>query len=174
MSDYSSSATKGSSVAAISTAASPPVVAQPNVLSDAKAGSKASEAVTPQAAPPVPDGHIEQKLEYRDQDGKILNESQVKELEGKVSFSTRYETRTRYLDAQGNEVDQVVKVEEENKAPHQPEVEKVPGTKGSPEAQASEAPAIVSPKGAEKADEGKKEPRPASEAQGATASDAAK
>ena len=126
--------------------------------------------------PPPQDGHIEQKLEYRDQDGNILNEEQVKELEGKVSFSTRYETRTRYLDAQGNEVDQVVKVEEENKAPHQPEVGKVPGTKEIPEGQASDAPASVSPKGAEKAeDEGKKkEPRPASEPKAATASDAAK
>jgi dolichyl-phosphate-mannose-protein mannosyltransferase len=36
----------------------------------------------------------EEKIEYRDEAGNILNEEQVKELEGKVSFSTRYETRT--------------------------------------------------------------------------------
>jgi len=46
----------------------------------------------------------EEKIEYRDEAGNILNEEQVKELEGKVSFSTRYETRTRLVDANGNEV----------------------------------------------------------------------
>lgn len=34
----------------------------------------------------------------------MLNEEQVKALEGKVEFKTRYETRTRVVDAQGNEV----------------------------------------------------------------------
>lgn len=45
-------------------------------------------------------------MEYRDQDGNILNEEQVKELQGKVEFKTRYETRTRVVDANGNEVPQ--------------------------------------------------------------------
>lgn len=44
----------------------------------------------------------EEKIEYRDQDGNLLDPEQVKSLEGKVSFQTRYETRTRMVDAQGN------------------------------------------------------------------------
>ena len=58
--------------------------------------------------PPIPAGHSiisrEEKVEYRDQDGKLLNDEEVKALEGKVSFKTRYETRTRLVDAQGNEI----------------------------------------------------------------------
>lgn len=46
----------------------------------------------------------EEKVEYRDEDGNLLNDEQVRELEGKVSFSTRYETRTRLVDEFGNEV----------------------------------------------------------------------
>lgn len=48
--------------------------------------------------------HTEERIEYRDQDGNLLDEEQVKALEGKVEFKTRYETRTRLIDAQGNEV----------------------------------------------------------------------
>jgi dolichyl-phosphate-mannose-protein mannosyltransferase len=48
--------------------------------------------------------HTEERVEYRDQDGNLLNEEQVRALEGKVEFKTRYETRTRVVDAQGNEV----------------------------------------------------------------------
>ena len=48
----------------------------------------------------------EEKVEYRDQDGNLLDPEQVKALEGKVSFKTRYETRTRLVDAQGNEIAQ--------------------------------------------------------------------
>ncbi|KAK4555376.1 Dolichyl-phosphate-mannose--protein mannosyltransferase 1 [Recurvomyces mirabilis] len=47
---------------------------------------------------------VEEKVEYRDDQGNLLDEEQVKALEGKVSFSTRYETRTRMVDAQGNEI----------------------------------------------------------------------
>ena len=50
----------------------------------------------------------EEQVEYRDEDGNILNEEEVKALEGKVSFSTRYETRTRLVDADGNEVEGVL------------------------------------------------------------------
>ncbi|RKF79055.1 Dolichyl-phosphate-mannose--protein mannosyltransferase 1 [Golovinomyces cichoracearum] len=46
----------------------------------------------------------EQKVEYRDQDGQILNEEQVKYLRGKVNFKTRYETKTRLVNSQGIEV----------------------------------------------------------------------
>jgi dolichyl-phosphate-mannose-protein mannosyltransferase len=48
--------------------------------------------------------HTEERIEYRDQDGNLLNEEQVKALEGKVEFKTRYETRTRLVDAEGNEI----------------------------------------------------------------------
>lgn len=46
----------------------------------------------------------EEKIEYRDQDGNLLDEEQVKALEGKVEFKTRYETRTRVIDAEGHEI----------------------------------------------------------------------
>lgn len=67
--------------------------------------------VTPQANPdyqipvgvPGP-GHTIEKVEYHDKDGNPLDEEQVKAMAGKVSFSTRYETRTRHLDANGNEL----------------------------------------------------------------------
>lgn len=56
---------------------------------------------------PVPPGQRlvkrEERIEYRDQDGNVLNEEQVKALEGKVEFKTRYETRTRMVDADGHE-----------------------------------------------------------------------
>mgnify|MGYP000988154100 CR=1 FL=1 len=64
-----------------------------------------STIVTPQ-----PQGHHvvsqEERIEYRDQDGNILNEEQVISLqkEGKVSFQTRYETRTRLINAGGREL----------------------------------------------------------------------
>lgn len=57
---------------------------------------------------PIPPGQRllkrEERIEYRDQNGNILNEEQVKSLEGKVEFKTRYETRTRILDSDGNEL----------------------------------------------------------------------
>ncbi|KAH0607434.1 uncharacterized protein H6S33_002468 [Morchella sextelata] len=46
----------------------------------------------------------EERIEYRDQDGNLLDEEQVKALEGKVEFHTRYETRIRLLDEFGNEI----------------------------------------------------------------------
>ncbi|WPH01498.1 dolichyl-phosphate-mannose--protein mannosyltransferase 1 [Acrodontium crateriforme] len=61
--------------------------------------------VTPKAPVINADGSItEEKVEYRDENGVLLNEEQVKALEGKVSFSTRYETRTRLVDEYGNEI----------------------------------------------------------------------
>lgn len=59
-------------------------------------------------APPVVAGQKvldqEEHVEYRDQDGNLLDIEQVKALEGKVEFKTRYETRTRLVDEAGNEV----------------------------------------------------------------------
>jgi dolichyl-phosphate-mannose-protein mannosyltransferase len=59
--------------------------------------------VTPQQ-PGNFEGVTEEKIEYRDEDGNLLNDEQVAALEGKVSFQTRYETRTRLVDEAGNEV----------------------------------------------------------------------
>ncbi|KAJ2906029.1 Dolichyl-phosphate-mannose--protein mannosyltransferase 1 [Zalerion maritima] len=57
---------------------------------------------------PLPDNQKllkrEERVEYRDQDGNVLDPELVKELEGKVEFKTRYETRTRVVDAFGNEI----------------------------------------------------------------------
>ena len=64
----------------------------------------------------------EEKVEYRDQDGNILDPEQVKSLEGKVSFKTRYETRTRLVDAQGNEI---IQPDDAGVAPPHPDVEGV-------------------------------------------------
>lgn len=47
---------------------------------------------------------VEEKVEYRDEAGNLLDPAQVQALEGKVSFSTRYETRTRLVDQDGNEI----------------------------------------------------------------------
>lgn len=111
----------------------------------------------------------EERIEYRDEDGNLLDEEQVKELEGKVSFSTRYETRTRVVDADGNEIYEGAGV-----APPHPDAEgRNPETVEKGEAEANEQPPTVGAaddiqkeKSAEKDDKGN--PRPASEAKKAT------
>lgn len=66
---------------------------------------------------PVGDSITEEKIEYRDENGRLLEEEEVKALEGKVSFSTRYETRTRLVDEAGNKLyEAVVGVNEGNDA----------------------------------------------------------
>lgn len=79
---------------------------------------------------PIPPGQRlvkrEERIEYRDQDGNTLNEEQVKGLEGKVEFKTRYETRTRMLNDAGEEVEDVVDADVLAKAgvaPPHPDVE---------------------------------------------------
>lgn len=63
----------------------------------------------------------EERVEYRDQDGNILDPEQVESLRGKVEFKTRYETRTRLVDEAGNEIaDESAPV-----APPHPDVEGV-------------------------------------------------
>jgi dolichyl-phosphate-mannose-protein mannosyltransferase len=110
----------------------------------------------------------EEKIEYRDENGNILDPEQVKALEGKVSFKTRYETRTRLVDAQGNEVAEGV-------APPHPDVEgSNPETVEKKQDEASEKPPTVGAAGdigKEKSAEGKEgntQAKPASEAQQAT------
>ncbi|KAG8625090.1 hypothetical protein KVT40_006841 [Elsinoe batatas] len=65
----------------------------------------------------------EEKIEYRDENGKLLNEDEVKALEGKVSFSTRYETRTRVVDENGKEVHDGLVEQQESPAAAKPDGE---------------------------------------------------
>ena len=117
----------------------------------------------------------EEKIEYRDQDGNLLNEEQVKALEGKVEFKTRYETRTRVVDDAGNEVP--VPAEElagHGVAPPHPDVE---GAERSTKQVQRDEP-IPGQEGAVKSKDGEKEaakekPKPGSEGNEATANAAA-
>ncbi|KAI9739913.1 MAG: hypothetical protein M1818_004969 [Claussenomyces sp. TS43310] len=86
----------------------------------------------------------EEKIEYRDQDGNLLDLEQVKALEGKVSFQTRYETRTRLVDAQGSEIPAAA--DDGGVAPPHPDVDNVDReTIGVPdESSQKEAPASQS------------------------------
>lgn len=128
--------------------------------------------VTPQ--PAVDDASIrrEEKVEYRDQDGNLLNEEQVSSLEGKVSFQTRYETRTRIIDAAGNEIADG-SAGAEGFAPPHPDVDREPETAADAKDDERDYPATASPendlskeKVVEKEDGSK--PRPGSEGREAT------
>lgn len=128
-----------------------------------------AELVTPQASVDEASLRREEKVEYRDQDGNLLNEEQVSALEGKVSFSTRYETRTRVLDADGNEIED----SSAGTAPPHPADQEPETAADVPEDDGREYPATASPeedlskeKSVKKNDDGK--PRPASEAKDAT------
>lgn len=64
-------------------------------------------AASEKVASPPPNAKLvnqEKKVVYRDQDGNLLNEEQVKALKGKVEFQTKYETKTRIVDSNGNEI----------------------------------------------------------------------
>jgi len=43
-------------------------------------------------------------VEYRDENGNVLDDAQVEALRGQVEFQTRYETRTRLVDGDGKEI----------------------------------------------------------------------
>ena len=129
---------------------------------------KPEEAVTPQANAPqaqqADGGNIvgrEERIEYRDQNGNLLNDDQVKALmsEGKAKFETKYETRTRLVDEAGNEVQPV--------APPHPDVEGAePETPAQPEQKSGEpanASAVFS-----KWNESQNKAQPASDASEAT------
>ncbi|KAM3422357.1 Dolichyl-phosphate-mannose--protein mannosyltransferase [Cercospora zeina] len=78
--------------------------------------------VTPkgQAEPAHYDGQVEEKVEYRDENGNLLSEEEVAALEGQVSFSTRYETRTRLVDEMGREIDDGLVDAHDGEAPAKP------------------------------------------------------
>ena len=112
--------------------------------------------------------HREERVEYRDQDGNLLDEEEVAALKGKVSFETRYETRTRTVDAAGNEI---IDGHEggDGHAPTHPDVDSEPETAVDvPEDDGREFPVTVSPeddviKEHSLEQSGLKKPRPASE-----------
>lgn len=125
----------------------------------------------------------EERIEYRDENGRILDEEEVAALAGKVSFKTRYETRTRIVDGQGNEiyeglVDAHGAEEQAGVAPPHPDVEgRNPETQQDSEAaQPSDAPPTVDIQEDQQKEKSieqeKQEAKPASEAQAATAAEA--
>lgn len=131
------------------------------------------EPVISQAAAVPPEPKVvskEEKIEYRDQDGNLLNDEQVKALEGKVEFKTKYETKTRVIDEQGHEIPVPEGGWPEDLAggvaPPHPDVEGV--DKETPKAENVEAPkeAAASRDGEKEAEQLK--PKPASEGQEAT------
>ena len=132
------------------------------VSTSAPAAQRTDEAVTPQAGG---DGNIlgkEEKVEYRDQGGNLLNEEQVQALmkEGKATFETKYETRTRLVDELGNEVPDAF-------GPAHPDVEgQNPDTKGLPEGEGKRQPASANAGSSLKGE--RLEAKPASDANAAT------
>lgn len=105
----------------------------------------------------------EERVEYRDQDGNLLNEEEVAALEreGKVSFKTKYETRTRLVDADGNEIGG-------DFAPKHPDAEgQNPETPGKNEGRDQPASAVGKEKSVSKGSKQGK-PKPASEGNEAT------
>ena len=76
------------------------------------------------------EGVTEEKIEYRDEDGNLLNDEQVASLEGKVSFQTRYETRTRLVDEFGREVADGIDVDVDGHPP-EPMGEEAEGVAGT-------------------------------------------
>lgn len=127
--------------------------------------------MTPQPAGAVPEGQRvigrEEKVEYRDEHGNLLDAAQVSALEkeGKVTFKTKYETRTRMVDAAGNEIPEPADI-----APKHPDVEgQNPDTKGIPENQGKSQPAAadINSFGSENKEKAGK-PKPGSEAKEAT------
>ncbi|RMJ17292.1 hypothetical protein BHE90_013521 [Fusarium euwallaceae] len=77
------------------------------VKQEAPVVNKQEEAVISGAPEPAVEHRVvakEEKVEYRDQDGNLLDPEQVKALEGKVEFKTKYETKIRVVDENGQEV----------------------------------------------------------------------
>ncbi|KAF2653569.1 glycosyltransferase family 39 protein [Lophiostoma macrostomum CBS 122681] len=185
--DQYDTSTAIASISAPSSAAPPaPVVDIPQVQ-EARGGDSndgSDPNVSEKAAvSPAPEGKElpilskEERVEYRDEHGRVLEEDEVKALAGKVSFKTRYETRTRIVDAQGNEIhEELVGAREDEGAgvaPPHPDVEgRNPETKEKGEAEASEAPPtveVIDDTRKESIVEGEaKEPKPASEGLAAT------
>ncbi|KAJ4374108.1 Dolichyl-phosphate-mannose--protein mannosyltransferase 1 [Neocucurbitaria cava] len=185
---YNSQTTPVASISAPSSAPPPPVAPQIPRQQEQPKEAKPEEVVSEQAAVSPPPQDVpkdlpvlskEERIEYRDENGRVLNDDEVQALAGKVSFKTRYETRTRIIDGQGNEiyeglVDAHGAAEEQGVAPPHPDVEgRNPETQQLDQAaEASEAPPtveVVEDQQKEKSvEQHKNEAKPASEAQAAT------
>ncbi|KAE8342911.1 hypothetical protein BDV24DRAFT_39575 [Aspergillus arachidicola] len=116
--------------------------------------------VTPEPQPP----RAKARVEYRDQDGNILDEKLVAALakEGKVSFETRHETRTRL--EHGHEVEMI----NGQVAPPHPDVEgQNPETLGKQEQATDDGPASAAGDSSA-AEPNSPEAKPASEGNEAT------
>jgi len=148
---------------------------QENIMSDKPVVSAAPQ----EALKDLPVVRKEERIEYRDESGRVLDDDEVSALAGKVSFKTRYETRTRVVDGEGNEiyeglVDAHGDAEEHGVAPPHPDVEgRNPETRDqAAAADASEVPPTVDvaeDQQKEKSVEQRgEEAQPASEAQSAT------
>jgi len=160
---------------------------QPEQPKEAKEENVMSEQAVvsppPQEAPrDLPVVSKEERIEYRDENGRILNDDEVSALAGKVSFKTRYETRTRIVDGEGHEiyeglVDSHGDAEENGVAPPHPDAEgRNPETQEQANApEASEAPPtveVVEDQQKEKSiEQHQDDAQPASEAQSATQKD---
>lgn len=100
---------------------SPPSAASNNrnapkvAAGEAKLGSEDEAKVTPVQAKESELKLLnkQEKVEYRDSDGNILDPALVSAMadEGKVTFQTRRETKIRKVDAEGNEVVELVQDE---------------------------------------------------------------
>jgi len=82
--------------------------------------------ITGQPAPPGAVVSEEEHVEYRDQDGNLLDLEQVKALEGQVEFETKYETRYRMLDEDGK----YIEVDAEDAVPESREKQEQPKGQG--------------------------------------------
>lgn len=105
------------------------------------------------------------RVEYRDQQGNILDEAVVESLrkEGKVSFETKHETRTRL------EHGHIVDVVDGKVAPPHPDVEgQNPETQEKPEEIAEDSPAPAASAGSSVEEPKAPEAKPASEGNEAT------
>lgn len=130
-----------------------------------------AENVTPQPAVEEASVPREEKVEYRDQDGNLLNEEQVAALAGKVDFQTRYETRIRMIDADGNEIsDGSAGTAPPHPADREPETAGDDSENGGRELPATASPDddITREKSAQEKDGGKPKPAKGSEATSAT------
>lgn len=145
-----------------------PVAQPPQEKPEAQQGEAEADAQEAQEANVTPEPEkprSKARVEYRDQEGNVLDENMVASLakEGKVSFETRHETRTRL--ANGHEMEMV----DGQVAPPHPDVEgQNPETQGKQESQAEESPASPAAEGSSVEEQNSPEPKPASEGQEAT------
>ena len=107
-------------------------------LVDPQAEEKAREAVSMSAEKLI---KLDGSVEYRDDKGNLIDENKAKEFEGKGSLTTRTETKTAKLGADGHIINPVG--QDESVAPPHPDADS--GTKGVPEKDAQKSPPNVSP-----------------------------